>query len=118
MTHADRDDLIDAYFSALDEEDLSIVEPYLDDSFVYESSAGVLEGFEGLQRYLGELRTSSNSTHETTQRVHGDAMSVAEGVVSAEGSDGEPFEAKFCDVFEFDPADAAITRIAVYLNTA
>jgi hypothetical protein len=31
-------------------------------------------------------------------------------------AEGEPTSADFCDVFEFDDEETAITRITVYLN--
>lgn len=117
MATADRNALIDAYFEAMDAADLDIVRPALADGFVYQSLAGDLEGFAGLETYMEELRGLSNTTHEVTIRVHGEAASVAEGTVTGEGEDGS-VQADFCDVFEFDPEDEAITRIGVYLNDA
>ena len=117
MSETDRDSLIDAYFDAMDSEDLELVRDALADSFVYESLDGDLERFEGLETYMNELRGLSNTTHEVTMRVHGECGSVAEGVVTGESEDGS-VEANFCDVFEFDANDEAITRIGVYLNDA
>jgi ketosteroid isomerase-like protein len=117
MSEADRDALIDAYFDAIDAEDLELVRSALSDDFVYESLSGDLEGFDGLRTYMDELRGLSNTTHEVTRRLHHEAASVAEGTVTGEGEDG-PVEADFCDVFEFDADDEAITRLAVYLNDA
>jgi ketosteroid isomerase-like protein len=112
MDETARNEAIDAYFQALDTGELERVRPYLADSFVYESLAGDLHGFEGLREYMEEHRSFSGTTHETTTRVHGEAMTMAEGVVSGGGG-----ESDFCDVFEFD-GDGNVTRIAVYLNDA
>lgn len=117
MSVHDRNELIDAYFDTMDEEDLDIIRPVLADDFVYESLNGDLEGFEGIRRYMEELRGLSNTTHETTLRVHGETATAAEGWVSGDSRDG-PVEAEFCNVFEFDDDDEHITRIAVYLNDA
>lgn len=117
MSRADRNNLIDAYFDAMDSEDLEIVRPALADEFVYQSLSGELEGFEGLATYMEELRGLSNTNHEITLRVHDGAASVAEGTVTGESEEGT-VQADFCDVFEFDPDDEAITRIGVYLNDA
>jgi ketosteroid isomerase-like protein len=117
MSDADRDDLIDAYFAAMDAEDVDLVRPYLADGFVYESLSGDLDGAAGLATYVRELKTLSGTTHEITVRVHGDDASVAEGTVTGEGADG-PVAVGFCDVFEFDDADERIERIAVYLDDA
>ena len=115
MSESDRDDLIDAYFRAMDADDLSIVEPALADGFVFESLGGDLEGFAGLQTYMDELRGMSNTTHEVDLRVHGENASAAEGTVTGDGEDGR-VEADFVDVFEFSEGDEDITRIGVYLN--
>jgi ketosteroid isomerase-like protein len=118
MSNETRNDLIDAYFDAMDEEDLEIVEPALADSFVYESLSGDLEGFEGLREYMEERRSLSNSEHRISRRIHGEEASATEGTVVGDGEDGERVEANFCNVFEFDADERGITRIAVYLNDA
>lgn len=115
MSEAERDDLIDAYFAALDTDDPEIVRPALTDDFVYESLSGELEGFSGLKRYAEELRGLSDTTHETTRRIHDEAVSVVEGTVTGEGENGSE-QAAFCDVFEFDADGERIARIIVYLN--
>lgn len=117
MSEADRNELIDAYFDAMDADDLEIVRPALADGFVYESLDGDLEGFAGLETYMNELRGLSETTHEVTLRVHGEDVSVAEGTVTGHSEDG-PVEAEFCNVFDFTEGDEALTRIGVYLNDA
>ena len=117
MSEADRNALIDAYFDAMDAEDLELVRSALADGFVYESFAGDLEGVAGLETYMEELRGLSNTTHDVTLRVHDEAASVAEGTVTGESEDGYT-EAEFCNVFEFDADSERISRIGVYLNDA
>ena len=117
MSDAGRNELIDAYFDAMDEDDLEIVRPALADGFVYESLDGDLEGFAGLETYMNELRGLSGTTHDVTLRVHGADASVAEGTVTGDSENG-PVEAEFCNVFEFDEEEQGLTRIGVYLNDA
>ncbi len=117
MSQADRDELIDAYFDAMDEEDPALARSAFADDFVYESLSGTLEGFSGFEEYVNELRGLSNSEHEISRRVHDEGAAVAEGTVTGEGDDGR-VSADFCDVFEFDADDEEIARIAVYLNDA
>ncbi len=117
MSESDRNELIDAYFDALDSEDPEIVRPALADGFVYESPSGDLEGFSGFETYMNELRGFSNTTHEVTRRIHDEDVSVAEGTVTGDG-DGTSLQAGFCNVFEFDDDEAGLTRIAVYINDA
>lgn len=116
MSEADRNELIDTYFEAMDAEDLDVLRPALADDVVFESLSGQLDGFSGFEQYMEELRGLSETTHDVTLRVHDDA-SVAEGTVTGESEDGT-VEADFCDVFEFDVDDEQITRLAVYLNDA
>ena len=118
MTDADRDDLIDAYFEAMDAGNLDPVREALADDFRYESPAGDFEGTEGLREYVEDHRSLADSTHEIDVRVHDASASVAEGTVRGTTEDGGSTEAGFCDVFEFDEADGHITRLAVYLNDA
>lgn len=115
MAKEERKALIDAYFDAMDTDDLEIVRPVLADGFIYESLSGDLSGFSGLQTYMSELRGLSNTTHEITTVVHGKTASVVEGTVTGESSDG-PVDVDFCNVFEFDADNEGITRISVYLN--
>ena len=118
MTVRDRDAAIDDYFEAIDRADPGLVAASLADEFVYQSPAGELAGREGLARYVEELRSMSNSTHEITLRVHDGAAAAVEGVVTGEGGDGEPVSRRFVDVFEFDEESGEITRIAVYVKDA
>lgn len=117
MSHEDRQTLINAYFTAMDTEDLGHLEDALATTFVYDSLGGPLEGFSGLETYMTELRGLSNTTHEIAQTVHGETASAVEGTVSGDSGDGS-VSARFCNVFEFDDTDDAIARIAVYLNDA
>jgi ketosteroid isomerase-like protein len=116
MSTDDRNELIEAYFASLDDEEPEIARSALADGFVYESPLGRLEGFDGLVEYITERRSTSDSTHELTRRIHDADVSVVEGTVTGLDAGGDPTEADFCDVFEFDDDETAITRIAVYLN--
>jgi ketosteroid isomerase-like protein len=111
-----RNDLIDAYFDALDESDPNLAEDALADSFVYESLSGDLKGFEGLSEYISDLRSMTESDHRIHECVHGDDATAVEGVVTGTDADGNPAEVAFCDVFDFSADDKVITRIGVYVN--
>lgn len=116
MSMSERDDAIDAYFSALDAEDPSLIEPVLADLFVYETSGGNrLEGYAGFNEYMTVHRGLSNTTHTIQNRVHGDGISFTEGVVTGSNAEDESIEMNFCDVFEFTD-EQKISRAAVYLN--
>ena len=117
MSEADRDRLIAAYFDAMDADDLELVRDALGEGFVYESLAGDLEGFEGLETYMDELRGFSDTAHDLHRTIHDPAASVVEGTVSGD-LDGEAVSVDFCNVFEFDDADEGITRIGVFTNAS
>lgn len=111
-----RDELIDAYFSALDEEAFSLVEPHLAPDVTYKSvGLDALHGPEGVRRYFEELRPFGGTVHEVENRIHDETGSAAEGRVTGE-HEGESIDTGFCDVFEFDEAEEKLTRIVVYTN--
>ena len=116
MNIEDRDAVIDEYFEAVDRADPGIVEGSLDEEFRYESPGGDLEGPGALRRYVEEIRSMSNSTHEITLRVHDGEASAVEGVVTGDGADGESVSRRFVDVFEFGGDNVTLTRIAVYVK--
>ena len=111
-----RDDLIDAYFTALDEGEFSLVEPHLAPDVTYESvGIDALDGPEGVRRYFEELRPFGGTVHEVERRLHAEEASAAEGRVTGE-HEGESIDTGFCDVFEFDDAEEHLTRVTVYTN--
>lgn len=111
-----RDELIDAYFRALDEEDFSIVEPHLADDVTFKSvGIDALSGPEGVKRYFEELRSFAGTVHDVENRIHAENGSAAEGRVTGE-HDGNSLDTAFCDVFEFDDDEEHLARIVVYTN--
>lgn len=116
MSVEDPDAVIDDYFAAIDRADPGIVAESLDDGFVYESPGGDLQSIEGLRRYVEEIRSMSDSTHEIEQRIHDGAAAAVEGRVTGEGADGEPVSRRFVDIFEFDGGSGKLARVAVYLK--
>jgi ketosteroid isomerase-like protein len=117
MNVARRDELIDVYFRALDEEEFSIVEPYLAPDLTFRSvGLEPLSGPEGMRRYFEELRPFGGTIHEVENRIHDEHASAAEGRVTGE-HDGESLDTPFCDVFEFDDEEEHLTRVVVYTNS-
>jgi ketosteroid isomerase-like protein len=111
-----RDELIDAYFRALDQEEFSLVEPHLASDVTYRSvGLDALHGPEGVRRYFEELRPFGGTVHEVENRMHAESGSAAEGRVTGEHG-GESLDTAFCDVFEFDDEEERLTRIVVYTN--
>ena len=111
-----RDELIDAYFAALDEDDYSLVEPHLAPDVTYKSvGLEALSGPEGVKRYFEELRPFAGTVHDVENRMHSENGSAAEGRVTGE-HEGTSLDTGFCDVFEFDDDEEHLTRIVVYTN--
>lgn len=114
MTETRRTDLMDAYFTALDEDDFEHLQPHLSEQVQFKSSADEVSGMDEFREYVEEERMISNSAHEITRRIHSDErVSVCEGRVTGDTPEGS-VDGAFCDVFEFDPDEEAITSIAVY----
>lgn len=113
MNADQRDELIDAYFGALDAEDFEQLEPHLAADFRYIHPETIATGV-GEMRAFFEERTRQNTVHEIHRRLHAEEGSVVEGRITGELADGTPREGQFCDVFDFDDADAHLTRVAVY----
>lgn len=112
---ARRDDAIDRFFDAMDAERPEAIRDALADDFRFRTLSGTFEGVAGLREYVEEERSIDGIEHETTGRVHGGDAAVVEGVATGR-KDGEPFEARFCNVFDFEGGDLA--QVRVYLRRA
>lgn len=113
MSFDKRDQLIDAYFAALDAEDFEQLEPHLAAEFRYVHPDTVADGIDGMRAFFDE-RARQDTTHEIHRRLHADGASTVEGRITGELADGTPREGHFCDVFDFDATDDHLTRVAVY----
>jgi ketosteroid isomerase-like protein len=114
MDNSRRAELMDMYFTGLDEDDFDHMKPCLSEEVQFRSSSDEVSGVAEFREYLEENRMVSNSTHEITRRVHDDTpVSICEGRVSGDTPDGS-VEGAFCDVFEFDPDSERITSVSVY----
>ncbi|MFC7157147.1 nuclear transport factor 2 family protein [Halomarina halobia] len=113
MTRERRDQLIDAYFAAMDNDNFELVEPAISENIRFESASGSVSSLEGFREYTEESRMISDSVHEVTRRIHAENASVCEGNVRGQTPEG-PIEGAFCDVFEFDDDEERVTRISVY----
>lgn len=115
MDTAKRNELIDAYYDAIDAESFVDFERAFtpDIEYLYPGEPA-MHGIEEVRSFFEERREHSNSTHDVFRRVADDEVTVCEGAVTAEAPDGTAFGAAFVGVFEFDEAAAAIARVGVY----
>lgn len=102
MERSTQERIVRAYFDAIDQGNSEPVRPHLSHAFIYTAGDGTtFSGQDAIDRYIGEIRGLTDTTHRTDHLLHGDAVSVAEGIVSGTGPDDGAVEVGFCDVFVF-----------------
>jgi ketosteroid isomerase-like protein len=110
-----RNELIDGYYDAIDDEEFAAFERVFADDIEYQyPDRAPMHGIDEVRTFFEEEREHGGSTHTVTRRIDDGAVTACEGTVEAEGPDGSTFEADFVGVFEFDEAAEAISRIGVY----
>lgn len=108
-----RDELIAAYFQALDAESFDRLEDHLAVGFTYDHPDTTAETIKGMRTFF-EQRAPQDTSHEIHRTLHAAKASVVEGRITGELVDGTPREGYFCDVFDFDDGEDHLTRVAVY----
>lgn len=114
MSYEKRDEPIDAYFAALDEDAVEELTPHLASDVTYVHPETTASGVAELQTFF-DNRLPQDTTHDEHRRIHTTDVSDVQGRLKGEMADGTPREGDFCDVFEFD-ADGRLERIDVYVR--
>ncbi|USZ73592.1 nuclear transport factor 2 family protein [Natronosalvus halobius] len=115
MDHGKRNELIDEYFRAMDEETFAdFADVFADDVEYRYPSEQDMHGVSAVREFFEEHREHSNSTHKILRRVADESVTVCEGTVTADRPDGGTLEAAFVDVFEFDDEVEQIDHVGVY----
>lgn len=115
VNYQKRNQLIDEYYNAIDDEMFAAFDRVFANNVEYRyPGKDPMHGVDEVRLFFEEERDHSDSTHTVTRRVADNEVTVCEGTVTAERSDGSPFEAGFVGVFEFDDGSEAITRVEVY----
>lgn len=117
MDPGKRNELVDAYYAAIDEEtfdDLGRVFA-ADVEYLYPGEP-TMHGIDAVLSFFEERREHSNSTHEVYRRLADEEVTVCEGTITADRTDGSEFDAGFVGVFEFDGEAKAIDRVGVYVR--
>jgi ketosteroid isomerase-like protein len=109
-----RNQLVEAYFDALDEEEYEELPGLFTEDATYVHPSATVEGGEGIRRLFAENRRTETTDHQITRRVHGTDATVCEGTVTGEFIDGDAFNGEFMDAFEFDEESERIAVISVY----
>ena len=109
-----RNQLVDTYFRALDEEDYTSIESAFTEDVTYRLPEETITNLDDAMEYFRNRRRPTNTTHEITRRIHDDETSAVEGYVTGEMPDRGEFEGRFADIFEFDPETERISELVVY----
>jgi ketosteroid isomerase-like protein len=112
-----RNDLIETYFTALDEAEYEpLREAFAPDVRYLYPGGEHLEGLDETMEYFETRRPTKRSEHTITRRYHTEEVSVTEGHFTGEVPGTGPIRADFCNVFEFDDAEERITYNGVYMR--
>jgi hypothetical protein len=99
----------------MDEGDRETLGDALGSDVVYRHPDRTVAGRDAAIELIVDERPPQESEHVVERRIHGPEASMAEGrkVGTVEG---EPVDLPFCDGFEFDTGESAITEIGVYVR--
>lgn len=112
MDRSRREEAIEQYVKALDEDDSEKFEEILTEDFTYRYGDGrIFEGRDEALEYFVEER-SMDTVHNFQTIHHLEACSIGLGVAEVKGPDG--YEAEMCDVFVFDEADQKLREVMIY----
>lgn len=112
MDRSCREETIEQYVRALDEDDSDAFEEILKEDFTYRYADGrIFEGQDETLEYFVEER-SMDTLHDFQTIYHLEACSIGFGVAEVKGPDG--YEAEMCDVFVFDDTDQKLREVKIY----
>lgn len=110
-----RNELIDRYYGAVDEEDYDRMLTAFTDAIEYRyPGEDEMHGSDEVREFFEERRQTSETTHDVFRRLHDEEATVCEGRITGELRGEGPFEGSYVGVFEFDEAAGAISHVSVY----
>lgn len=114
MDEKKRDELIDNYYRAVDNENYAIFDhTFSEDASHIRPGQGSLNGRDDIRRFFKEERQSTGTTHDVKTRFHGEEASYCKVNVSGEIA-GSMFNGDIISEFEFDPKSERISKYRVY----
>lgn len=115
MDEGKRDRLIDHYLDGMDHADKDLLRDAFAPDIVHEHPVRDIEGIEEFLTFKVDEQPPQDSEHKVSRRIHVPEASVVQGrkVGTVEG---EPVDVQFCDVYEFDADESAITKLSVYVR--
>lgn len=110
-----RNQLIDTYYRAADEEDYDLMMSVFsaDITYLYPNEPD-MHGKDAVREFFEERRQTTGTTHDVFRRVHGDDATLCEGNITGEIAGEGPFEGSYVGAFEFDENAEKIDYVAVY----
>lgn len=110
-----RNELIDQYYRAADEEDYDRLTSVFTDDIEYRyPGEDDMEDVDQVREFFEERRQTTGTTHDVFRRVHGDESTICEGHITGELRGEGSFEGNYVGVFEFDETAEAISHVSVY----
>lgn len=110
-----RNELIDRYYLAADEEDYDRLTSVFTEDVEYRyPGENDMHGVGEVREFFEERRQTTGTTHDVFRRLHDDEATVCEGHITGELRGEGPFEGSYVGVFEFDEAGEAISHVSVY----
>lgn len=115
MNESKRDRLIDDYLNGIDNADKDLLRNAFAPDIVHEHPVRTVEGIEEFLTFKVDEQPPQDSRHEVSRRIHVPEASVVQGrkVGTVEG---EPVDIQFCDVYEFNADESAVTKLDVYVR--
>jgi len=115
MNESKRDQLIDSYLDGMDHEDRDLLRDAFAPDIVHEHPVRNVEGIEDFLAFKVDEQPPQESEHKVSRRIHVPETSVVQGrkVGTVEG---ESVDVQFCDVYEFNADESAITKLSVYVR--
>ncbi|MCU4744150.1 nuclear transport factor 2 family protein [Halobacteria archaeon AArc-m2/3/4] len=115
MNEEKRNRLIEHYLDGMDLQDKDLLRDAFAPDIVHEHPVRNIDGIEDFLLFKVDEQPPQESEHKVSRRIHVPEASVVQGrkVGTVEG---EPVDAQFCDVYEFNADESAITKLSVYVR--
>ncbi len=115
MNESKRNHLIDSYLDGMDHEDKDTLRDAFAPDIVHEHPDRDVRGLEAFVTFKVDEQPPQESEHKVSRRIHVPEASVVEGRKVGTVA-GEPVDVQFCDVYEFNADESAITKLSVYVR--
>ncbi|WP_411965877.1 nuclear transport factor 2 family protein [Haloferax sp. YSMS24] len=114
MEIAIRNELIDTYYSAVDDADFDrMLTAFTEDVEYLYPGEEPMHGHGAVRTFFEERRKTKNTTHDVFRRVHDDTATVCEGTITGQMGE-DSLDGAYVGVFEFDDDAGRISYVGVY----